>query len=415
MWSKEFSGLPSAAGAGFHSLVDIAMLVDGATYRDELPLALWRQMREQAPVTWHEPGDFPGFWSVTRYEDVRTVLRDVETFSSAAGILLRPIEQGADPGGGRTMALSDPPRHTVIRGAIAGHFSPRHLRMLQESAATTARSIVRRATAAEKIDFVSDIAAVLPVEIICAFLDLPAEDRPRIVRWTNDAFCAGTARERSIAHMMILDYFTTLAGKRRSEPADDLVSVLATMEIDGHPMPVHEIVLNCDNLLVGGTENTRLAMTGGMAALLEHPEQWELLRTRFDEVADTALDEILRWTSSATHLMRQTTKRTELGGTVIEQGEFVVCWLPSANRDGEQFPDPDVFDIRRSPNRHLALGIGPHYCVGTQLAKLEMRAILRELTEQVAEIVPAGLPEHLDSIVVNGLRALPLTLVPHGR
>lgn len=392
---------------------DISRLVDGATYLDGPSFGLWQWMREHAPIARHEPGVFPGFWSVTRFDDVKTVLRDAGTFSSSAGILLRPAVQGADPGGNRTMALSDPPRHTVLRDAIAGHFAPRHLRTLQASLVTAAHTIVKNAVAADRINFVTDIAATIPVEVVCAFLGLPDADRPAIVGWTNDAFCAGTARERSIAHMNILDYFTTLARKRRAEPGNDLVSVLTSVEVDGKPMPVEEIVLNCDNLLVGGTENVRLAMAGGMLALIEHPDQWALLRARFDEVADTAIDEILRWTSSATHLLRKATKDTVLGDTRIGEGELVVCWPPSANRDPRQFPDPDVFDIRRSPNRHLALGAGPHYCVGTVLAKMEMRAILREMAEQVAEVVPAGAPERLDSIVVNGLRSLPLTLVPH--
>ncbi|MFD5824359.1 cytochrome P450 [Lentzea sp. NPDC060358] len=387
-------------------------LVDGATYLAGQPFPLWQRMREHTPVLWHEPGDFPGFWSVTGYDDVRTVLRDPGLFSSAAGILLRPTAQGADPGGGRTMALSDPPRHTVLRDAIAGHFSPRHLRSLQAELDDAAQRIVRQAVAAGTVDFVTGIAATLPVEVVCAFLGLPEADRGQITGWTTDAFCAGTAWERSVAHMKILDYFTTLVRRRRDSGGTDLVSVLASVELDGRPLPVEEVVLNCDNLLVGGTENTRLAMSGGVLALARHPGQWELLRTRFDEVADTAIDEVLRWTSSATHLARTATGDTVLGGTAIGAGDLVVCWLPSANRDPRQFPDPDVFDLRRTPNRHLALGAGPHYCVGTRLARAEMRAILRELTEQVSRIELAGEPELLDSIVVNGLRALPLTLVP---
>lgn len=391
---------------------DISRLVDGDTYRDGQPFPLWHWMREHAPIARHEPGVFPGFWSVTRFDDARTVLRDAATFSSSTGILLRPCAQSADPGGNRTLALSDPPRHTVLRDAIAGHFTPRHLRTLQASLDTAAHNIVKHTVAAESIDFVTDIAATIPVEVICDFLDLPHPDRPEIVRWTNDAFCAGTAGERSMAHLKILDYFTTLVRKRRNESETDLVSVLASVKVDGKPMPIEEVVLSCDNVLVGGTENVRLAMAGGMLALIEHPGQWALLQARFDEVADTAIDEILRWTSSATHLMRKATRDTLLGETRINEGDLVVCWLPSANRDQRQFPDPDVLDIRRSPNRHLALGAGPHYCVGTLLAKMEMRAILKEMVEQVAEVVPAGVPERLNSIVVNGLRSLPLTLVP---
>lgn len=390
----------------------INTLVDGETYRHGNPFALWRWMRENEPVYRHEPGVFPGFWSLTRFDEVKEVLRDAETFSSASGILLRPLSQGADPGSNRTLALSDPPRHTVLRGAIAGWFAPRNLRLLAQSLDTAAESIVREAVAAGRIDFVADVAAKLPIEVVCTFLGIPDEDRPSIVEWSTDAFCAGTAQERSLAHLQILDYFGDLVEQRRARPGDDLVSVLAAVCLDGEPLPLEEVVLNCDNLLVGGTENVRLAMSGGMLALLEHPEQWALLRDDFEGHAATAIEEILRWTSSATHIMRRATRDVVVGGQRIRAGELVVCWLTSADRDPEHFPDPDVFDIRRTPNRHLALGAGSHYCVGTQLAKLEIRAVLREFFAQVGEVSLDGDPVHLDSIVVNGLRTLPLSLTP---
>lgn len=392
---------------------DIDNLVDGATYLDGLPFSLWQWMREYEPVAWHEPAAFPGFWSVTRYDDVKAILRDPEHFRSSAGIVLRPSAQGADPGGNRTFALSDPPRHTVIREAVAAWFAPRHLNILQAGLDVAAHRIVKKAVEAGTIDFVADVAAQLPVDLICAFLDLPAADRPAVAGWTNQAFCAGTARERSVAHAKILGYFAELAAERRAEPGDDLVSALASLEVDGELMSLDEVVLNCDNLLVGGTENVRLATASGMLALLEHPEQWELLRRRFDAVESTAVDEILRWTSSATHMMRKSIADTRVGDRQIREGDLVVCWLPSANRDHRQFGDPDVFDIRRSPNRHLALGAGPHFCVGSRLVRLELRTILREICAQVGSVQYAGIPERLDSIVVNGLRSLPLTLQPN--
>ncbi|WP_327306694.1 cytochrome P450 [Streptomyces sp. NBC_01298] len=396
----------------FDERPDVTCLVDGGAYRDGNPFAVWQWMRENEPVLWHEPGVFPGFWSLTRYEEIKEVLRDAGTFSSSSGILLRPLAQGEDPGSDRTLALSDAPRHTLLRDAVAGWFAPRRLRLLSESLAARAHEIVRKAVAAGRIDFVADVAAKLPIEVVCTFLGIPDADRPAIVEWSTDAFCAGTAAERSIAHLQILDYFSDLAERRRADPGDDLVSVLAAVRHEGELLSLEEVVLNCDNLLVGGTENVRLALSGAMLALLQHPEQRALLQRDFDAVVDTATDEMLRWTSSATHIVRRATRDVVLGGRPIAAGELVVCWLPSANRDAEHFPDPDVFDLRRTPNRHLALGAGPHYCVGAQLAKLEMRAVLRELFAQLSDVELDGAPEHLDSIVVNGLRSLPLHLTP---
>ncbi|WP_284581908.1 cytochrome P450 [Streptomyces sp. 2P-4] len=389
---------------------DTARLLDGETHRSGDPYALWARLREQEPVLWHGPGEFPGFWSLTRYDEIDEVLRDARTYSSASGILLRPRAQGDDPGGNRTLALSEPERHRVLRGAVAGWFAPRNLRRLSDALDAQAERIVRDAVAAGRTDFVTGIAAVLPVEVVCTFLGIPERDRPDIVEWTTDAFCAGTATERTLAHLQILDYFGELAERRRAQPGDDLVSVLAAVHVDGRPLPVEDVVLNCDNLLVGGTENVRLAMSGGMLALLERPAQWELLRTGFEEVAGTAIEEILRWTSSATHLVRRAARDAVLGGRQVREGDLVVCWLPSANRDPAHFADPDAFDIRRTPNRHLALGAGPHYCVGSQLAKLEIRAVLREFVRQVRGVEPDGPPERLDSVVVGGLRTLPLRL-----
>ncbi|WP_299535630.1 cytochrome P450 [uncultured Streptomyces sp.] len=394
---------------------DIAALLDGATYRAGDPFTLWRRMRERAPVAWHEPDVFPGFWSLTRYDEIKEVLRDAGTFSSSSGILLRPLAQGDDPGSNRTLALSDPPRHTALRGAIAGWFAPRNLRMLSDFLDRTARETVRAAVAVGRTEFVTEIAATLPLDVVCAFLGIPDEDRPRIVEWSTDAFCAGSAEERSLAHLEILDYFAGLVEERRARPGDDLVSVLAGVRHEGAPLPLDDVVLNCDNLLVGGTENVRLAMSGGLLALLDHPDQWDLLRRDFDATVDTAIEEMLRWTSSATHITRRATADVELGGQRVRRGDLVVCWLTSANRDPAHFTDPDDFDVRRTPNRHLALGTGSHYCVGTQLAKLEIKAVLREFTAQVGEMRLDGTPERLDSIVVNGLRSLPLRLTPAAR
>ncbi|MEU4833170.1 cytochrome P450 [Streptosporangium sp. NPDC023615] len=385
-------------------------LLLGSTYRTGRQHEIWAWMREHAPVHRHEPGAFPGFWSLTRYDEIKEVLRDADAYSSSSGILLRPLEQGADPGGGRTLALSDPGRHQALRGAVANWFAPRALRRLAESMERTASAIVGECLAAGRIDFVTDVAAKLPVEVVCSFMDIPATDRPDLVGWATAAFCADTPTERSLAHLEILEYFTDLAERRRDEPGEDLVSVLTRVRLDGELLPVEDVVLNCDSLFVGATENVRQTLAAGMLALLEHPAQWELLRADFERFADPAIEEILRWTSTGTHTMRRATRPAELGGRAIAAGDLLVCWLPSANRDGAHFPRPDVFDLTRAPNQHLTLGFGPHYCVGTQLARLEIRAILREFTGRVGRVALDGAPEFLESPVIGGPGRLPLSL-----
>ncbi|GAA1970501.1 cytochrome P450 [Amycolatopsis minnesotensis] len=387
-------------------------LVEGKTYEAGSPFELWRRMREREPVVWQHTDAFGGFWSLTGYADVKAVLREADAFTTSSGILLRPLAQGPDPGSGRTLALSDPPRHTALRRAVASWFAPRNLRPLTNSLAAAARTVVAAAVAKSHVDFVTEIAAELPLQVVWTFLDVPAPDRDALTSWSMDAFCAGTAVARSIAHLEILEYFGTLAAKRRDRPGNDLVSVLAGVEVDGEPLPLDEVVLNCDNLLVGGTENVRLAMSGGIRALMDHPDQWARLRNGFDQVIPTAVEEVLRWTSSATHLVRTARRNTELGGQRVAAGDRVVLWLPAANRDPAEFAEPDVFDVTRKPNRHLALGSGPHHCVGVQLARLEISTVLRELVRQVRHLQPDGTAARLDSIVVNGFRTLPVRL--HG-
>lgn len=383
-------------------------LVHGDTYRFGNPFVLWRWMQDNEPGAWQETAEFGGFWSINRYVDTRRVLRDPETFSSAQGILLRPLGQGADPGSGKTLALSDATRHTVLRGAVAEWFAPRGLRLLADAIDVAARRIVADAAAAARVDFVTDVAAKLPLEVVWTLFDAPMADRRSVTEWSMDAFCAATPVERSIAHLQILDYFSTLVEARRHRPGHDLVSVLATVQVDGELMSLDDVVLNCDNLLVGGTENVRLAMSGGMHALTAHPDQWSRLRDDFDRLAHTAVDEILRWTSSATHLVRTAARDVDIGERRIAIGDRVVLWFPAANRDPRQFAFPGAFDTSRTPNRDLALGAGPHHCVGVQLARMEIAAVLRELVHRVSDITVYGEPEWLDSIVVNGLCSLPV-------
>jgi cytochrome P450 len=386
-------------------------LTDPSLYSHGDPHASWRWLREHDPVHWHPPGDLPGFWVLTKYDDVRAVYRDPATFSSAGGILLRPETYGSDPGGGRTLALTDPPHHRQLRALVDDWFAPRSIRALDAGMRDIAHDVVTRALEREGCDFVAEIGARMPLYVICEMMGVPKDDWEHLFTLTNDAFGAADAMDRRAAHLDILQYFEELATTRSKSPADDLVSLLATAKIDGRKLTADEIILNCDNLLVGGTENTRIAASGGMLAFLQHPDQWHALSTE-PELLRPAVEEVLRWTSTATHIMRTATAQVTMRGRRIEAGQRVTLWNPSANRDETVFDEPDCFSVRRQPNRHIALGTGEHFCLGGTLGRAELRLLYEELLLYTERIELDGTPVMLSSIVVNGPESLPVKLTP---
>ncbi|MGI5182535.1 cytochrome P450 [Dactylosporangium sp. CA-152071] len=386
-------------------------LVDPGLYRAGDPFAQWRWLRANDPVHRHEATEYPSFWALTRYDDIKAVFRDAETFSSAGGILLRPAGHGADPGGGQTLALTDPPRHRQLRGLVDEWFAVRAVRGIEPRMREIAGKVVELAIRRGQVDFVEDIAARIPLYMICGMMGVPEPDWERLFTLSRQAFGGDDAMTRRFAHLDIMGYFEGLATAKRKNPGEDLVSVLVTGEIDGKPLTQGEILLNCDNLFVGGAENTRIAAAGGMLAFLEHPDEWR--RVAADRsLMPSAVEEVLRWTSTPTHILRTATRPVELRGRRIEAGDPVTLWLPSANRDEEVFADPDRFDVGRQPNRHLSLGFGEHFCVGSVLARVEIRFLYEELLDRNIGVEFDGDPVLLDSIVVNGPERLPVKLTP---
>ncbi|HET9138667.1 cytochrome P450 [Actinophytocola sp.] len=383
------------------------LLVDPELHATGDPFAVWRWMREHAPVYRHEAGELPAFWSLTRHADVRAVYRDPGLFSSAHGVLLRPVRSGADPGGGLTLALTDPPRHRALRSAMAEWFATRSVRALEGMMRSAVRSILDRAMEIGECDFVHDVVARLSHAVICRIIGVPDADQEDLFGWTNDAFHESASLA---AHRQLMAYFIELMHRRMTDPTDDLMSLLVTCSIDGTLLTEEEILLNCENLL-GATENGRLALVGGLHALLSHPGQWHRLRAD-RSLLPSAVEEILRWTSSATHSMRTATRATELHGVRIEAGDRVVVWIPSANRDERVFTDADRFDIARSPNRHLALGSGEHFCIGGVLARAETRILFGALLDRAGAISLAGPVVPLRSIAVRGPESLPVQITP---
>ncbi|TNH28043.1 cytochrome P450 [Micromonospora orduensis] len=375
----------------------------------------WRWLRRHDPVHWHQAGAAKGFWVVTRHADVLRVVRDSDTFTSMRGNMLGTLLRGRDPGAGRMLVVTDGRFHTGLRSLLVGGFAPRALRPVTHSITRATRELLRRLVERGGGDFVAEVAAQVPLQAICELLGVPEVDRPRVLELTGAAMLGEPAdqagMEARIAQSEILLYYTRLAAARRDAPADDVISLLVAGTVDDRPLTDEEVLLNCYNLVIGGDETARLALAGGLLALATHDEQWVRL------MADPALvhsgaEEILRWTTPAAHVGRTVTADTELRGRALSEGDVVTLWMVSANRDEDVFAAPDTFDLARQPNRHLTFGYGPHFCLGAQLAREEIRALLAELRATVRSVEVTGPVRRLPSNFITGLSTLPVALTP---
>lgn len=390
-------------------------LVDPQLYATGDPHAVWRWLRRNEPVYWHEPSrGMPGFWALTKYHDIVSVLENPTVFSSAQGILLRPDGHGRDPGGGRTLALTDPPRHRQLRSVIKSWFSERAVRQLRPSIRGIAQALLDEAMEKGTVEFVNDVAARLPLYVICRLMGIPNSDREYLFRITSRAFCSEDPDEQRSSHVELMEYLLDLAGEKRRAPGDDIISDLAVAEVDGRRLTESELLLNCDNVFIGGSENVRIAASAGFLQFLQEPAQWQALHGD-PGLLPGAVEEVLRWTTTPTHLLRTTRAAFTIGGHTVGEGEQVTLWMPSANRDEDVFTAPDTFDIRRTPNRHIALGTGEHFCIGGILARAELQMLYGEMAARFGAVEAAGEPVLLSSIVVNGPSELPVRLVRTGR
>lgn len=380
-------------------------LTDPDLYVHGDPHAVWRWMREHSAVHRHAESDQPAFWSLTRHADVRAVYRDPHTFSSARGVLLRPAAAGEDPGSNLTLALTDPPKHKLLRALVAAWFTERSVRSIEQSIRDAVRVTVDRAVEQGRCEVVHDIAGRLSISVICGLLGVPVSDQDDVFRWTDEAYAAHTPLA---AHQPLMHYFSELMYSRMQSPRDDIVSALANGLLREELLTEQEILLNIENL-VGATENGRLAIAGGIQALLDYPDEWQRLRDD-PHLVPTAVEEVLRWTSSATHSMRTTTRAVQIGDQQLAAGDRVVVWVPAANRDPAVFLHPDRFDVARAPNRHLALGAGEHFCLGSTLARTQLRALLNHLVDAGACFDNDGPTRAVRSIAVGGPEVLPVRM-----
>jgi cytochrome P450 len=266
-------------------------------------------------------------------------------------------------------------------------------------------------------DFVERLSAPLPLQVLAELLGVPREMWPTMFDWTNRVIGSADPEYQEVgddafrtaqkARLSLFGYFAEMARARRAKPTDDIVSVVANARIDGEPLPERELLSFYFLLVVAGNETTRNAMTGGLLAFLEHPDQWERLR-RDPSLVDSAVEEIVRWTTPVIQFCRTPIEDVEIRGKKIRAGQNLCLFYPSANRDEEVFDEPFAFRIDRRPNRHLAFGIGEHFCLGANLARLELRVVFRHLAARLAECELAGPVERLRSSFVGGIKRMPI-------
>jgi len=395
------------------ALDDIDLLAD--TWGRGVPHDQFDRLRRESPVHWHPEPDGPGFWAVTRHADVRTVSHDWETFSSELGATFIPTQDEEVLESLRLSILNmDPPRHNRARRLVSKAFTPRMISRLVEEIDRRAEVVVAGVKDRGRCEFVEDIAAQVPVQMICEMIGLEPEQWPRMFEISNDLIgsrddpeFAGVDAEAASGEIYAL--CDAVAEDRRHHPRDDLMTALVEAELDGERLDNLELNMFFISLVVAGNETTRNLINHSLLALVDHPDQAQRLRDD-PSLWDTAVDEMLRWGSSIHNFRRTATRDTELGGVTIARGDKVVMYYASANRDEDVFADPHTFDVGRTPNDHVTFGGGGvHYCLGASLARSEIKATMRQVVEQLPGIQLAGPPERLTSDFVNGIKRMPVT------
>ncbi|KAA1250754.1 cytochrome P450 [Mycobacterium simiae] len=401
-------------------------LTDLDRFTAGFPHGVFDVLRRESPVWFHPPtASTPGgegFWVLSRYADIVAVATDLATFSSETG--------GGRNGGGTTLEdmplgfvvgallnMMDEPRHAKFRKLLTPSTTPRALRAMEDDLRRRAVGIVEAALAKRECDFLVDVAAELPLQAVAQLAGVPQQDRHELMGWANvtldyDDREVGEVNDRvTQAHAQMFSYGTDLLERKRTEPADDLLSVVTHAVIDDEPLTDNEQQLFLGLIIAAGSETTRNSIALGMSALIDDSEAWESVR-RDRTLLPAAVEEMLRWASSTPYNRRTATRDVELHGQHIAAGDKVSLWWASANRDEAVFADPHRFDITRNPNPHLAFGRGTHFCLGASLARMEIRVLFDVLLDRVGAVTLTGPIEYARSNKHTGVRHMPITIDP---
>jgi len=384
------------------------------------PHDVWTHLRANDPVFYWEATDGIPFWAITKHADIMRIGRQPETFLNGPRLVIQHEPEQPSDEFPPTLIQLEPPKHRVYRQLVSRRFTPRYLKRMHADIERIGKEIVDELVQESdegECDFVQRVSAPLPIAVIAWMLGVPREDWNLLFDWTNRTIGAGdpeyrqegvssqdTARQAMIE---LFTYFTKLVEEKKKNPADDLITLFAHAEVDGEPLPFMDVLAWCLIIVVAGNETTRNATSGGMLALVEH--QHEMRRLQADpSLMPKAVEEIVRWTSPIIHFARTATHDVEIRGRTIREGEALALFYPSANRDEEVFDDPFTFRIDRSPNPHLAFGVGEHFCLGSHVARLELEVAYKYLVPRIDEIELAGPIERLHSSLVGGVKHLPL-------
>jgi cholest-4-en-3-one 26-monooxygenase len=397
-------------------------LADSRTFVPKVPHEWLTYLRQNDPVHWiDEPGG-SGYWAVTKYDDCVTVNRDFERFSSARKGTM-PFELTEDEIAQQSLMMlnMDPPLHTRYRRLVNKGFTPRMVRDLEESIHRATDNIIDQVIEKGEADFVTDISAELPLQVIAELLGVPQDDRHKMFDWSNrmvgneDPEYQLGAEIALGAAMELYAYASELFGQKRINPHEDLMSVLTTVEVEGERLNELELELFFLLLTVAGNETTRNLISGAMHTFFQFPDQWERLR-QDRSLLPTAIEEMLRFVSPVMNFARTATCDLELSGTQIKEGDKVVFYHASGNRDETIFENPESFDIGRDPNPHIAFGGGgPHFCLGANLARMEIRVMFEHLLDRMPDIHQDGEVQRLQSMFINGVKHLPVAFTPAAR
>ena len=398
--------------------IDPMDLVDGSRFAARgYPHDVWTQLRAEAPVCWFEPEGWTPFWAVTRHADIQLVAKQPTRWSNEHGLIIMP--QGAPIQPSDMVVTLDPPRHGPMRGVAIRRFTPRAVRDRHAEIERITTRILDdvHAEALDEFDFVEKIAAPLPIAVISWILGVPSTDWQLLFRWTNEVIgkddpefrrpgeSPGQTLRRARGELHA--YLNELIAARRDDPGDDIISHLIAAEIDGRPLTPQQLLNYAELMVEAGNETTRNAISGGLLAFSEHPDQWERLQAQPD-LLPSAVEEILRWVSPIIHFIRYTVVDSEIHGVPIPAGDNVAVFWASGNRDETVFEDPFAFRIDRTPNPHLAFGFGEHFCMGAHLARVELETIFRHLLDRLEWFELAGPVERLSSNVNGGIKHLPV-------
>jgi cytochrome P450 len=387
--------------------------------------AAFKRLRDEAPISFYDEvllEEFPqgpGYWALTRYDDVMYASRHPELFCSGrGGSNIGDIPQELAEFLGSIINMDDP-RHKKLRGLVSSGFTPKALNHVLDQVKVRAASVVDNVAPKGECDFVSEIAALMPLQIVCDMVGVPPSLEQTVFAQSNIILGLGDPEyvqsyEDLMGAFMTLHQMAMELGQHRLDhPTDDITSTLMHAEVDGERLTVPEFASFFILLVVAGNETTRTAISHGMWALQNNPDQQARWRSDFDRYAQDAVEEIVRWATPVIHFRRTATQDTEIGGHPIKEGEKVVMWFNSANRDERQFERPFEFDITRSPNPHVGYGGGgPHFCLGANLARREIRVMFEELFHRLPDLEITGEPDMLQSSFIHGIKRMPCAFTP---